>query len=125
MNKFDPKKFQFNNALIGDNHTHLYQERKVEGTKRRQFLKGPISLPWLMRASRLPGRAIVVGIVIWFRVGLCKSKTITLTTTILSNFGVDRHAKRRSLEALEMAGLVSVVRCSGKNPTITVIEVQE
>ena len=125
MSKFDPKKFQINSALNGDDQTHLYQERKVEGTIRRQFLKGPIPLPWLMRASRLPGRANVVGIVIWFRVGLCKSKTITLTTTILSLFGVDRHAKRRSLKALELAGLISVVRCSGKNPTITVIEVSE
>ena len=125
MGKFDPKKFKLNNALIGGNRTPPYQERKIEGKRRNHFLKGPISLPWLMRASRLPGRAIVVGIVIWFRVGLCQSKTITLTTTILTLFGVDRHAKRRSLVSLEKAGLISVDRRTGKNPTITVIEVSE
>ena len=78
-----------------------------------------------MAAARLPGKAFVIGIVIWYRIGLTRSPTITLSSTVLSRFGVDRHAKRRGLEALERASLIAVDRRSGKNPSITILEAPE
>ena len=36
------------------------------------FLKGPIPLPWLAVAATLPGKALAVGIIIWFLQGIQK-----------------------------------------------------
>lgn len=85
----------------------------------RRFLKGPIPWGWLTDAAKLPGHAFHVAIALCFKVGVTRSETVTLTTTLVAELGVDRHAKYRALKALEQAGLVTVVRQHGKNPLIT------
>jgi hypothetical protein len=30
-----------------------------------RFLKGPVPMPWLATAARLPGKALAVGIALW------------------------------------------------------------
>jgi hypothetical protein len=89
------------------------------------FLKGPISLLWLERAGRLPGKALHVGLVIRHVQSLNRGDgTIVLTNQWLKNFGVDHHAKRRALVALEQAKLIAVER-GKRSPTVTIIEVAE
>ena len=90
-----------------------------------RFLKGPIPLKWLVRAARLPGRALHVGNAVWYLAGLTRSGTVKLSNSVLELFGVDRYAKARALEALEQAGLVSVQRQCGKHPTVTIEDVAE
>ena len=122
MSTFDPNKFK----ITGSHSGPKTPERKVTpDTKSHKFLKGPIPLPWLIIAAQLPGKTFVVGIVIWFRCGLCKSSTITLPSTVLSLFGVDRNAKRRAIDLLEKASLITVDRRLGKNPIITILETRE
>lgn len=41
-----------------------------ESAPGKTFLKGPIPLPWLQGAARLPGKALHVGVVLWFLSGL-------------------------------------------------------
>ena len=93
--------------------------RRIQG----KFVRGPIPLDWLTRASKLPGRAISTGIVLWFLSGVKKSNTVVLQGSLLRSFGVKRHAGYRALQALEGASLVSVVRRSGKSPEVTILEV--
>ncbi len=97
--------------------------RRVRG----EFVKGPLPLPWLTTASRLPGKSpLAVAMALWFEAGRRRSMTVTLTTAILTRFGVqDRKAKYRGLCALERAGLVAVVRVPRRNPTVTILDAQD
>lgn len=85
------------------------------------FLKGPIPLEWLCTAARLPGRALHVGVLVWFRAGLTRSDTVHLPSALLAACGIDRDAKARALRALERAGLVTVRRSHGRAPDITLV----
>jgi hypothetical protein len=93
--------------------THLNRSEK--------FLKGPIPLKWLSTASKLPGKAFQIGIVLWYLKGLKKTHEVKLTNVVLAKFGVKKDAKRRGLEALEEAGLVSIKRRKNKNPIVTIL----
>jgi len=95
-------------------------KRSVKKTKR--FLKGPIPLDWLTQAGRQSGKALHVGIALWFLSGLNRSKKrIALSQSTLRIFGVSRHSGYRGLSNLEKAGLISVVRHSGRNPIVTLL----
>ena len=89
---------------------------------REGFVRGPIPMSWLCCASRLPGRAFQVGLLIWLRVGQRKSRRVLLSTELTKTFGIDGDAKTRALRHLEDAGLVSVERRCRKNPYVTVLQ---
>jgi hypothetical protein len=104
------------------------RKHKLSVSSNRQrgpFLKGPISLMWLERAGRLPGKALHVALVIRHVQSLNRGDgTIVLTNQWLKNFGIDHHAKRRALVALEEAKLIAVER-GKRSPTVTIVEVAE
>ena len=90
---------------------------------KRQFVKGPIPLPWLCAASKLPGRALHVGLVLWYLAGVCNSKEVKLTTKKLKAWGISHDQKTRALSILERASLVKVKRGNGRNPRVLIMEV--
>ena len=90
-----------------------------------KFLKGPIPLNWLCRASQLPGKSLHVANAIWFLVGLNKSPTVRLNQAILTQFGVTRTCKYRALNWLSDAGLIAVEKATGKSSVVTVLSVPE
>jgi hypothetical protein len=92
--------------------------RKVK----RQFVKGPIPLHWLCRASQLPGKALHVGLMLWYLAGVNQSKEVLLSNSRLSGWGITRYQKSRGLSALERAGLVKVKRGAGRNPRVLILE---
>lgn len=87
-----------------------------------QFIRGPISLHWICRASQLPGKALHVGLMLWYLAGVTKSKEVLVSNTKLSGWGISRHQKARALSALERAGLVKVKRGTGRNPRVYILE---
>ena len=90
--------------------------------QRERFLKGPISWPWLERASSLPGKALHVGIRLWFEMGLAKSSgKVSISMKGMATMGVSRWAASRGLAALEKAGLISVVRHAGRKPVVMLL----
>ena len=97
------------------------QPRKPSRRKATElFLKGPISMAWLRAAARLPGKALCVGVELWFQSGLKKSREAAIN---LSRFeGVSRSAASRGLEALEEAGLVTATRHPGRKPIVRILE---
>jgi hypothetical protein len=123
MNGFNPNKFRLSWNPTNQPVESRIKERRV-GPKHQshKFLKGPVPLPWLMAAAQLPGKALAVGIALWFRSGLERSEKVTVPTTLLTLFGVNRHAKGRALLALERASLIAVERCHGKNPVVRLLE---
>ena len=86
------------------------------------FIKGPIPLKWLIQASKLPGKALHVSVVIWYRAGLENNRTIKLSNINLKAFGLTRYAKKRALIYLETAGLIAVIRHTGRAPVVTILE---
>jgi hypothetical protein len=94
---------------------------KLTQQRSDRYLRGPVPLAWLEAAARLPGRALQVGLALWFLIGVTKSATVSLTTVKLAGFGVDRSAKRRALTALAGAGLIALDQAPGRNPVVTVI----
>ncbi len=89
------------------------------------FLKGPIPRMWLQSASSLPGKALHVGIELWFYAGLTKSKTLSLNLSRLMDSGISRDSARRGLLQLERSKLVKVVRHAGRKPIITILIKQQ
>ena len=87
-----------------------------------KFLKGPIPWKWLEEAMKQPGKAVHVGLAIWFWAGVKRTKEISLSLSRLRQSGVDRHSARRGLAVLEQAGLVSVRRYPGRKPVVTLLD---
>jgi len=84
------------------------------------FLRGPVPLWWLGRAAVLPGKALAVGIALWYRKGVTDRDIVRPSWKLWEKFGIGRHAAYRALRNLEAAGLVAVERQVGKNPTVTI-----
>jgi len=92
-------------------------QSRIKPIKRQSKAQEPyvrtIPLSWICQATGLPGKALAVGLVIWYFSGVTKSKTVKLTRLRLSHFGLLPETSRRGLRALEKAKLVDVER-SGK-----------
>jgi hypothetical protein len=96
-------------------------EKVRSNSTSNRFLKGPVPWDWLIRASRLPGRALVVGLCLWRLKGATRNNTIKLSNTELEPFGIDRAAKSRGLTALEGAGLIKVDHIPGRWSSVTLL----
>ena len=101
---------------------HSKRKRPPSPSRGQKFLKGPIPLTWLQEAARLPGKALHVGIALWFRSGLTRSSEISLSLSSLNEFGIGRFSAMRGLRALEKAKLVSVGRRIGRPSLVTLLE---
>jgi len=99
--------------------------RRRQQLKRRseEFLKGPIPLVWLRRASRLRGRALAVGIALWFKSGVTRSRRVKLTHALLQRAGVPSRAGLRGLRLLAQDGLVTADIRTGSCPVVTILDV--
>ncbi len=111
-------------ALDG-NFSKRLPPRKLKAPRPRKgnrFLKGPIPWAWLVEACNLPGQCAQLALALWFLSGARKSRTVSLSSQITAELGISRNAKRRALEWLEGAGLVSVERRTRKAPLVTLLE---
>lgn len=86
------------------------------------FLKGPIPWKWMTRAARLPGKALHVGICIWYLAGMRRSGSVSLSMARLSELGVSRYAAYRGLKFLEQVALVRVIRHRGRLSKVELLD---
>lgn len=94
-------------------------EAKIRG-RARQFIKGPLPMPWMERAARLPGKAMLVGLALWFMRGIVGNQPIKLSMDLLARFNVGRKAAYRALSALEREGLIQAERRPGRLPRVRI-----
>ncbi len=107
----------------GEREVETKWTRKRHQRYKREFLKGPIQIMELHQAAKLPGRSLALYLAIIHRTNLRSANNIKLTSDYLIDWGIDRSAKRRALNALVGAGLVRVVdRLPGRNDTVALIE---
>ena len=93
-----------------------------ESKKSELFLKGPVPLSWLSKASLLPGKSFNVGLALWWLEGMAKGKPHKLTGSVIGHFGVKRDASRDALRRMEQAGLVRVERNPGSCPLVSILK---
>jgi len=93
----------------------------VDAPKAALFLRGPIPLAWLGSAASLPGKALNVGMALWWLHGMAKGKPFKLTQKALQTLNVERDAASAALVRLEQAGLIQVERKPGQRPTVSMI----
>ena len=98
--------------------------RKLRRRQTGKFLKGPVPLAWLARAAALPGKALAVGVALWFEHGIAGRKEIAAGRGLLDQVNVNRKAGYRALRSLETAGLVSVDRHIGQCPRVKLRKAQ-
>ena len=125
MKHWHHKRLQRIDDLLPEQLSEQSIQRRVARDRRinHDFLCGPIPLNWLTRAAKLSGKALAVGLALWFRRGLTKTNSVTANQSLMSWFGVSRHAKYRALKSLEQAGLVRLQPRSGKGPMVLIQDV--
>ena len=114
---FDPNRFTLHQTTRERRAAH---PRPGRG---QRYLRGPIPWTWLETAMRLPGKALHVGVAIWFHAGLQRRGDVALSLTSFERLGFDRTTASRGLTTLERAGLVRVERHPGRKPIVTLLEV--
>jgi hypothetical protein len=116
MLPIDLDRIRVRSNTLGASSQRLARPRSGE-----HFLKGPVPLPWLELAAKLPGKSLHVGIAVWYAAGLTRSRSVSLSNVAGDKFGLDRNAKYRALAWLEGAGLVRVERKLGRAPVVTIV----
>lgn len=86
------------------------------------FLKGPIPLSWVTAATRLPGRCLAAGMVLWHLSGLTGKSKVKPTGSHWRKFGMERRSVYKALSLLEKEGLIRVERAPGRNPIVTLLK---
>ncbi len=115
MDAFDPKRFELPPGAVGKAKPSKRLPRHKRG---EQFLWGPLA--WFAAAGKLPGRALHVGLMLWWLAGIKKNRTIKWEPTAAEPWGLNRWAVHRGLTALERARLVAVDRRNGRCPVVTI-----
>src|SRR5262245_9648819 len=97
-------------------------KRPAPQCRASRFLKGPVPWPWLQRAMLLPGKALAVGLRLWLLYGMTGPGTVKLCLSQCTDDGIPARTARRAIQALERAGLVSVVRKPGRGLEVTILD---
>jgi hypothetical protein len=118
--KWNPSLLSLDENLMKLAKTHGGGGRQVSSLNDK-FIKGPISAPWLIQASKLGVTPLLLGLVLWYLSGLRKARTVQISNVTCREWGVEPDAKRRALLKLEKAGLVAVDRCEKKSPKVTLV----
>jgi hypothetical protein len=92
--------------------TGLTQQAKTRRAGR--FLKGPIPLPDIAAAARLPGRSLALFLAVHHQIALTGKFAVTVPARLLADLGISRSVKGRCLKLLERAGLITVTRSRGR-----------
>ena len=69
-------------------------------------------------AAKLPGKALALLLLIHHRQRMLKKRQVTLSSSLLVQFGIDRSAKSRGLHHLKEAGLIHVSTTPGHSVLI-------
>jgi hypothetical protein len=75
----------------------------------------------LASASGLVGKALALYLLILYRRALTRKSSVKLPGTLLTEFGIDRHARARGLVQLEGAGLIRTKRAPNHSVEIELV----
>jgi len=90
--------------------------------RREADLFAKVPLQWMGRAAkatRCPQAFVLIWL--WHMAWRTRSMSFTLSNVKLARYGISREVKRRTLAALEAAGLILVERRKNQAPIVTLI----
>ena len=90
--------------------------------KKDKFLAGPIPMDWLIQAGRLKGKALHIGLLLWFEAGINKTAEVTLRQSLAREFRCHEDTVLRAVRELEKAGLVSISNLPGHSLHVTLLD---
>ena len=85
------------------------------------FIKGPIPFEWLMSANQISKSAGLIGIGLWFYVGLYKKYQFKIDGKLDKLTGISRQTRQIALSKLHKAGLIELNKYPGAYPHVKVI----
>jgi hypothetical protein len=116
--KWDPS----NLRLSPDYVSEVKPKRKKKRVKGR-FLRGPIPMNWIAQAHKCGGKAGLMGNILWHLAGMNKNaRAVTVTNVEVARWGLNRYAKRRALNALAGAELITIERSGKRSPLVTILD---
>ena len=101
-----------------DRNTGEWKDNPVK----KKFLKGPVPLDWLTAVTQLPGKAINVGIALWWIAGMSKTGELKLTRQAQLAFNISKDAERDALRRLQQAGLIELTARPGQRHTVRIVK---
>jgi hypothetical protein len=75
-----------------------------------------------MRAWQLPGKALMVGMILWREAGWLRRKTVYFSAVRAARDGIPRTTAQRAIQQLQSAGLITIRRQPGRGLEVTLIE---
>jgi hypothetical protein len=88
-----------------------------------EFLFGPVPVWWLAIAGGCSGKAVSVGLALWFKTKATGRVEVSACPTLLAKFGVGRKAGYAALKKLAAVGLVRIVeQRPGRCSVVTILE---
>lgn len=101
-----------------DGNTGKWEDNPIK----KKFLKGPIPLDWLTAAAQLPGKAINVGIALWWLDGMSKTGILKLTRQSQLALNISKDAERDGLRRLQRAGLIELTTRPGQRHNVRIVK---
>jgi len=118
MNGIDPREYALKESFV-------IPKGKVRVKGKRylnvSFVKGPLPLPWLAKAGTLGGKALLVGLCLWYMDGMRQQKTFRIGGGDINKLvGISKEAALRGVQKLEKVGLIFVLREPGCKLVVTI-----
>jgi hypothetical protein len=92
--------------------------RELKARRAEHYLKGPIRIADVHAAAKMGGSCLALLLAIHHRWTVTKLDAVTLPSSFLANFAIDRNAKARALKRLEAAGFITVKRIPGHSALV-------
>lgn len=124
MDPFDPKRFRSSGPSAVAATSAKAKPKTPSRAKGSEYL-GAVNWGWLSAASKLPGKAMHVGLVLWHLHHLRRRWTVRWEPIKAASLGITRYAAYAGLRRLEAAGLITVDRHVGRCPIVTILDQQK
>ena len=86
----------------------------------RKFIKGPIDYEWIAKACK--AGAAELGLYLMYKIGILGSKaSVQVRPSECRELGLADRARRRQVERLENAGLITADKGNGRCPIVQIV----
>ena len=116
--RWDPGQLRLNHVKCAQGG--IRRGRRVSPI-RGKFIAGPVDVSWVVQASQLGVKALLVGLALWHIRGLRRADTFIVSNIMVQDWGILPDAKRRALRKLEVAGLIRVEQRGKLSPLVTLL----
>jgi hypothetical protein len=118
MDSFDIKSLALDPATLAQCNK---RKPRTHASNSERWLAGPIPMPWLHSASKLGGKALWMGNILWHLRGLTRRTTFIVSNVECKRWGFNRQTKYRCLARLAGAGLIEIDSKSGASTKVTLL----